>query len=91
MPRWPPVTVATVWSLEQDRSWYEYMGRVLKALHLDNVRLWYTPLRSYGEFAWFDLGTMVLPRHFPIVSCDGPACFTGSFPRTSTRRGGSAR
>jgi hypothetical protein len=71
---------ATVWSLEQDRAWYEKMSRVIDALHLDNVRLWHTPLRSYGDFAWFDLGTIELPRHFSVVSCDGPAVVRSAFP-----------
>jgi hypothetical protein len=64
---------ATVWSLEQDRRWYEHMERILPALGIVNVVLWYTPLRSYGDFLWFDLGSHQLPPHFPTVSCDGPA------------------
>ena len=71
---------AVVYSLEQDQRWYGYMRRVIEALHLDNVRLWHTPLRSYGDFAWFDLGTIELPRHFPTVSCDGPAVVRSAFP-----------
>ncbi len=71
---------ATVWSLEQDRRWYEYMCRVIVALGLDNVRLSYTPLRSYADFAWFDLGTIELPPHFSTVSCDGPAVLRSAFP-----------
>ncbi len=71
---------AIVWSLEQDRGWYRHMGRVIDALRLDNVRLWYTPLRSYGDFAWFDLGAIELPRHFPVVSCDGPSVMRSAFP-----------
>jgi len=64
---------ATVWSLEQDRDWYEHMERKLPELGIDNVVLWFAPLRSYGSFLWFDLGAHELPRHFPTVSCDGPA------------------
>ncbi len=64
---------ATVWSLEQDRRWYEHMDRVLPELGIDNVVLWFTPLRSYGGFLWFDLASRELPRHIPTVSCDGPA------------------
>jgi hypothetical protein len=71
---------ATVWSLEQDRDWYEYMRRVIEALHLDNVRLWHTPLRTFGDFVWFDLGTIALPPHFSVVSCDGPAVRQSAFP-----------
>lgn len=64
---------ATVWSLEQDRSWCEYMKRMLDALRIDNVVLWHAPLRSYGGYLWFDLGSRELPPHFPTVACDGPA------------------
>ncbi len=70
---------ATVWSLEQDRRWYEYMRRVIRALRLDNVELRYAPLRSHGDFAWFDIGGIVLPGHFPTVVCDGPAVFRSAF------------
>lgn len=63
---------AKVWSLEQDQAWYEYMERVLRALGIDNVVLWCAPLRSYGDFLWFDLASRELPPHFATVSCDGP-------------------
>lgn len=64
---------ATVWSLEQDESWCEYVQRVLEALRIDNVVLWFTPLRPYGDYLWYDVSSRELPRYFPTVSCDGPA------------------
>ncbi len=70
----------TVWSLEQDEAWYHEMLRVLRALRLTNVVLWHTPLRSYGDFVWFDLDGRELPRHFSIVSCDGPAVTHTAWP-----------
>jgi hypothetical protein len=64
---------ATVWSLEQERTWYEEMQRQLIALHLHNVVLWHAPLSPYGDYLWFDLTSRELPPHFPTVACDGPA------------------
>ena len=69
-----------VWSLEQDRSWYEYMARVIEALRLGNVRLFHTPLRTFADFAWFDLERVELPSRFSIVSVDGPAVVRSAFP-----------
>lgn len=64
---------AVVYSLEQDERWFRYMGRAIRALGLSNVVLWYTPLRSYGDFVWFDLTGRTLPAAFSCVSCDGPS------------------
>ncbi|MDH3590939.1 MAG: hypothetical protein OER88_03620 [Planctomycetota bacterium] len=63
-----------VWSLEQDKSWHEYMTRVVKRLGIDNVVLWCAPVRAYDDgFVWFDLEGRQLPAEFTAVFCDGPA------------------
>lgn len=69
-----------VWSLEQDEHWYHDLRRVLAALPLDNVTLRYVPLRSYGEFAWYDVERGDFPSHFAIVACDGPAVRRSAWP-----------
>ncbi len=63
----------TVWSLEQDERWCHDMRRVLTSLHVGNVILWYAPLRSYGDYVWYDLDGRNLPSRFATVSCDGPS------------------
>lgn len=64
---------ATVWSLEQDEQWYHAMRRVLASLHVGNVILWYAPLRSYGDYVWYDLDGRNLPSRLGTVACDGPS------------------
>lgn len=71
---------AVVWSLEQDEAWHGHMARVVSALRLDNVVLAHAPLRSYGDFAWFDLERGTLPPALGAVFCDGPAVFRSQWP-----------
>ncbi len=71
---------ATVWSLEQDAAWHEDVCGMVSALRLDNVVLWHAPLRSYGEYVWYDLEGRDLPRHFSVVACDGPAVRRSQWP-----------
>jgi len=68
-----------VWSLEQNRAWYDYLRATLRALHITNVKLWYAPLRKYGDFVWFDLQGRRLPSGFSHVFCDGPAVFASDW------------
>jgi hypothetical protein len=64
---------AAVWSLEQDEAWYRRMARALSATRLDNVVLVHAPLRSYGDFVWYDVEHGTLPPTMSAVFCDGPA------------------
>ena len=68
-----------VWSLEQNRAWYEHLRATLAALSIANVKLWYAPLRKYGNFVWFDLQGRSLPSKFSHVFCDGPAVFASEW------------
>lgn len=70
----------TVWSLEQDEEWYHDLRRVLAALSLRNVVLWYAPLRPYGDFVWYDLEGRTLPARFASIACDGPAVHRSAWP-----------
>jgi hypothetical protein len=63
-------TGGQVWSLEHDRYWYEVTDKTLREFGL-HVNLEPTPLRSYGDFDWYDVDPNVLPR-FSLVVCDGP-------------------
>lgn len=62
-----------VYSLEQDEAWARHMDGVIQRLGIDNVILWHAPLRSYGDFVWYDLVGRSLPPAFACVSCDGPS------------------
>jgi hypothetical protein len=65
----------TVWSLEQDREWVDFVNHRLRQNSIGNVELRYTPLRDYGGFVWYDVEKIDLPDYFELVLCDGPAVF----------------
>jgi hypothetical protein len=65
----------SIWSLEQDRKWADFVGQRLKANDIQNVRMIYTPLKDYGGYVWYDVDGIELPDHFELVLCDGPAVF----------------
>lgn len=72
----------TLWSLEDDEAWARHVTNRLTTLGVGNVTLWHTPLRNYGEFAWYDLAGRTLPPRFSYVFCDGPAIAKRPWPTT---------
>jgi Methyltransferase domain len=63
-------TGSQVLTLEQDERCFELVRSRLRRLGLEaDVRL--TPLRSYGEYDWYDIDPADL-HAFSLVVCDGP-------------------
>lgn len=62
----------TVWSLEHNPKWYDRVKRVLNKHQIENVNLCLAPLRSYGDFMWYNPPMEQMPRDFRLVLCDGP-------------------
>ncbi len=60
------------WSLEHFPEWQARVTSVLERFGIPNVRICSAPLRSYGEFAWYDPPVAELPKEFQLVICDGP-------------------
>jgi len=46
---------------------------LLERYHLQNVRVHHTPIRSYGDFDWYQLPRTKLAEQFQLVICDGPS------------------
>jgi hypothetical protein len=61
---------SAVWSLEHERDWYVNVRSALDRQRL-SADLLCTPLRSYGDFDWYDVDPAELPM-FGLVICDGP-------------------
>lgn len=59
-----------VHSLENDAGWARRVRAVLRRYGLPG-HVHDTPIRSYGEFDWYDVPA-TLPDRFGLVACDGP-------------------
>jgi Methyltransferase domain len=61
-----------VWTLEHHPQWAERMRRELRGAGGASVEFCQAPLRTYGEFAWYDPPLERMPKDFSLVICDGP-------------------
>ena len=60
------------WSLEHHPEWHALVGAALEGHHVPRARLALAPLRSYGDFSWYDPPLAEMPDAFSLVVCDGP-------------------
>ena len=63
---------ASVISLEQDPQRRKQAMKALGQLELRNAEVRDVPLRSYGDFEWYDLNERSLRRPIAAVICHGP-------------------
>ncbi|MGH7585189.1 MAG: hypothetical protein ACREMH_02985 [Gemmatimonadales bacterium] len=62
-----------VWSLEHDPRWLKETETRLRRYRIGGVRLVLAPLRSFGDFTWYDAPAgPPFPDRFTLVVCDGP-------------------
>ncbi|HEX6637131.1 MAG TPA: class I SAM-dependent methyltransferase [Steroidobacteraceae bacterium] len=62
-----------VWSLEHEPRWADRVQRALRRYHIRSVTLCRAPVRSYGDFDWYELSSLqTLPGKISLVICDGP-------------------
>jgi hypothetical protein len=60
------------WSLEHFAEWQARVTGVLERFAIPNVHICAAPLRSFGEFDWYDAPLALMPEEFRLVICDGP-------------------
>jgi hypothetical protein len=60
------------WVLEHSPEWAAKLQRDLDRYQIESARICVAPLRSYGEFDWYDAPLESLPDRFTLVICDGP-------------------
>jgi hypothetical protein len=60
------------WSLEHHPEWHARVGAALAEHNVPHARLALAPLKSYGEFSWYDPPLAEMPGAFSLVVCDGP-------------------
>ena len=66
----------TVCSLEHEAHWAARVQRVLDQRRIRAANVVVTPLRSYGDFDWYDIDPTAIPDSFGLVVCDGPPSTT---------------
>ncbi|MCH8555620.1 MAG: class I SAM-dependent methyltransferase [Schleiferiaceae bacterium] len=75
----------SVYTFEDHPEWAQKMQGFAKKFELNNLHIFHTPLKSYGNFEWYDVDNCTLPKPANVVLCDGPPGFTkggryGLFP-----------
>jgi hypothetical protein len=63
-------------SLEHDSSWAARVNDHLPAQVRTHVDIAITPLKDYGEFDWYSLDAIAMPKQIGFVLCDGPPGMT---------------
>jgi hypothetical protein len=59
------------WALDQELGWAARVRSAASRLGLHAATVLDAPLRAYGDFEWYTIGTE-LPRSIDFVLCDGP-------------------
>lgn len=62
----------TVWALEHSEEWANRVRTYLAKYQLTSVNLLVRPIRSYGDYSWYDVSLAEMPTNFGLVVCDGP-------------------
>lgn len=60
------------WSLEHVPEWLARVTNVLERFEIPNTQICAAPLRSFGEFEWYEAPLAEMPEEFQLVVCDGP-------------------
>jgi len=60
------------WTLEHLPEWHQALAETLARHRIPRVHLCLTPLRSFGDFSWYDPPLDEMPERFNLVVCDGP-------------------
>lgn len=63
-------------SLEHDSEWAQFASRRIPERLRPGISLQMAPLKSYGEFEWYDVDPNALSRPIGYVVCDGPPAVT---------------
>jgi hypothetical protein len=79
-----------VLSLENDAKWARRTKDLLARFGVDGVDIVVAPVRSFGDYAWYDVPMDDLPAGIDLAVCDGPCGDTlggryGLLPRTRQR------
>lgn len=60
------------WALEHHPEWHARVGAALAEHNVPRAHLALAPLKSYGDFSWYEPPLAEMPEDFKLVICDGP-------------------
>jgi hypothetical protein len=69
-------TGGTMCSLEHDAAWRQRAQTVLDRFRIRSVQLLQAPLKSHGDYFWYDVPFASLPTTISLMICDGPPADT---------------
>lgn len=58
--------------LEHHPDWAEHMQKIVRQYRLRTTTVIHAPLRSYGDFDWYDADSLPGGPAYRLVVCDGP-------------------
>lgn len=61
-----------VYSLEQDAEWAVSVRRSIRLNQLSRVKIIDAALKNHGDYYWYDMTGINLPKKFGVVLCDAP-------------------
>ena len=62
-----------VHTFEHDTGCHQKLLALVDRYHLSNITIHHAPIRSYGNFDWYDIPSSCGSDNFQLVICDGPA------------------
>jgi hypothetical protein len=65
-----------LYSLENSAPWAGRVKNALDSLNLHHTYLYEGPLKSYGNFTWYDVSELDVKQQFGLIICDGPPAQT---------------
>jgi hypothetical protein len=58
--------------LEHNKTWYDYLRRILDYLGFSHITLLHTPLVDYDGYRWYRIPKGLVTDKISLVICDGP-------------------
>ena len=65
-------SMKSVYTLENNLDYGLKLKMILQKLHIKSVEIVIVPLKSYGDYSWYDISSCNLPKDIALVICDGP-------------------
>lgn len=61
-----------LYSLEHSERWKAQLDQLLRRYRIANTKILFSPIRSYGDYDWYDHAEELDDIDFTLILCDGP-------------------